>query len=243
MKTQLAGLEACDIGTVDAVPSTMAPRLSLRRDTALLVLLLGFYALWTGRIYLYDTWERYVPCAWGRNAFDFEVPVLLMILPAALWYRRVDDQVPWRAMKLWPVNWSLVPFVVFLLSIPTLSASLIHGGLPAMPSDAWWEIASVDTLAEELFFRGFLMQQFQRRHGFWRSNLMSTLLFMLCHWPAWLMLYCYGPQPLLRASLYILGLGLLNGYLFRRFNSIWPGWALHTGNNVVSLCYWFGRNM
>ncbi len=46
-------------------------------------------------------------------------------------------------------------------------------------------ILSPATLAEEVYFRGFLLNKFRQGTSFWRANLLSSLLFVLIHFPGW----------------------------------------------------------
>ena len=49
-------------------------------------------------------------------------------------------------------------------------------------------ILSPATLVEEVYFRGFLLNKLWQATGFWRANLISSVLFGLIHVPGWLAL-------------------------------------------------------
>jgi membrane protease YdiL (CAAX protease family) len=93
--------------------------------------------------------------------------------------------------------------------------------------------SAVACLAEELFFRGFLLLRASALVRFWRENLLTSALFAAIHWPGWLA--SLGPRPGLTVmSLSVFALGLLLGYLLRETGSVWPCVTVHLANNALA---------
>jgi len=77
-------------------------------------------------------------------------------------------------------------------------------------------------LAEETFFRGFLLQGLARRFTFWPAAVVSSAVFALAH-VSWQL---YVP---------IFVLGLAFAWLFWRTGSLWASIAAHATINATSL--------
>ncbi len=77
-------------------------------------------------------------------------------------------------------------------------------------------------LAEETFFRGFLLQGLARRFSFWPAAILTSAAFALAH--VWWQLY-----------LPIFVLGLAFAWLFWRTGSLWAPIAAHATINAISL--------
>lgn len=77
-------------------------------------------------------------------------------------------------------------------------------------------------LAEETFFRGFLLQGLARRFTFWPAAVVTSAVFALAH--VWWQLY-----------LPIFVLGLAFAWLFWRTGSLWASIAAHATINATSL--------
>jgi hypothetical protein len=81
-------------------------------------------------------------------------------------------------------------------------------------------------VAEEFFFRGFVLRSFQAKMPGWLAVLASAILFGIMHWD--------GLQGL-GAML----IGLFLGFITLRTGSIWPAVTAHAFNNL--LCALFAR--
>ena len=104
-----------------------------------------------------------------------------------------------------------------------------------VPVEAWFTALTVSTLIEEIAFRGFLLQMFERAMKFWAANVLTALLFVAIHTPGWIIL---GDAPLLPGKIIVMSeiffLGLLLGYLFERAGSLWSCVILHAANNLLA---------
>ena len=83
-------------------------------------------------------------------------------------------------------------------------------------------------IAEEVFFRGFILQGLAGRWGFAPALVVSAAIFSALH---------LAPALLLP----VFFTGLLLGYLYRRTGSLWPCIAVHAAQNLVAVIgAWFG---
>jgi len=48
-------------------------------------------------------------------------------------------------------------------------------------------------IIEEIPYRGFMLQKLAERLGFWRANLITSLLFLAIHLPGWIALQLWAP--------------------------------------------------
>ena len=103
---------------------------------------------------------------------------------------------------------------------------LLFGVLRGVPANwsltfgRWVSTLTLATFAEEVLFRGFLLQGWRRLHEFWRAAAGSAILFAGIHWPGWILL---GEKPLpemATLSLPILLLGLALAWLREKTGSL-----------------------
>lgn len=91
------------------------------------------------------------------------------------------------------------------------------------------------TLVEEIYFRGFLLDKFWQVTGFWRANLASSSLFALIHFPGWYALGYFSSPLVVEDAVAILVFGMVFGWAVKRTGSLWPAYALHALNNLLSI--------
>jgi membrane protease YdiL (CAAX protease family) len=97
----------------------------------------------------------------------------------------------------------------------------------------------VGPFVEEVFFRGFLFRQMRKWAGapFIVAALLSSLLFGAGHFDQGSSL----ADSLMNAGVTFLG-GVLLSWLVERWGSIWPGFIVHAGLNVVWTVFALGDN-
>jgi len=85
-------------------------------------------------------------------------------------------------------------------------------------------------LAEEIVFRGFILQEINKRVAFWKSNIITSFLFLIIHYPIWIyndIIFNYG------SHFYVFMIGLLFGYVFKKTGSLWSVILLHAFHNFI----------
>jgi membrane protease YdiL (CAAX protease family) len=80
-------------------------------------------------------------------------------------------------------------------------------------------------LAEELMFRGYLLNVWMARIGMWRAIIFSTLLFGLLHW---------------QNTFFAIPLGFVFALVYLRYDSLWPGILLHALYNFLAFNWLVG---
>ncbi|WP_160692725.1 CPBP family intramembrane glutamic endopeptidase [Clostridium sp. C2-6-12] len=88
-------------------------------------------------------------------------------------------------------------------------------------------------LIEEIPFRGFLLQKLSSKMNFWKANLLTTIIFILCHIPTWI----FTNPDILKSVVNIAIVSLAFGYLFKEYKSLWITIICHS---VFNLSIWMG---
>jgi len=104
--------------------------------------------------------------------------------------------------------------------------SLFQGGWSQIGGNvhAWFGAVIWIPFVEETFFRGYIGAPLVKQFGRWPGILVQALIFSLHpgHWSqGW---------PHLAS---IFAFGILAGWLFERYQSIWPSWGAHAFGNVL----------
>lgn len=89
-------------------------------------------------------------------------------------------------------------------------------------------------LSEEVLFRGFFLRKLAERISFLRANLLQASLFLLIHVPGWALLGKFTHPAIIYSACYILGMGLLLGFVLKKSNSLWGCMAIHSLSNFAS---------
>jgi len=85
-------------------------------------------------------------------------------------------------------------------------------------------------LAEEIVFRGLILQELNKRLAFWKANTITALLFLLIHYPIWIyndIIFQFG------SHIYVFFIGLLFGFIFKKTGSLWVVVLVHAFHNFI----------
>jgi|GEM_PF-1075189 len=88
--------------------------------------------------------------------------------------------------------------------------------------------ATLAAMFEEIIFRGFYLQQADKRMGFTKANILISLIFAVLHIPSQLLSGGLLWQPLV--MLMVISLWL--GYLLKKTNSLWCVIIVHAAYNI-----------
>ncbi|MGG3889652.1 CPBP family intramembrane glutamic endopeptidase [Metabacillus fastidiosus] len=83
-------------------------------------------------------------------------------------------------------------------------------------------------IAEEIIFRGLILQEINKRIAFWKANFITALLFLVIHYPYWIYnetFFNFG------SHIYVFLIGLLFGFVFKKTGSLWSVILLHAFHN------------
>lgn len=85
-------------------------------------------------------------------------------------------------------------------------------------------------LAEEIVFRGFILQEFNKKWTFWKANVVTASLFLVIHYPIWIYNGTFLPFD---SHIYVFFVGILFGFIFKKTGSLWTVIILHAFHNYV----------
>ncbi len=213
--------------------------------TTFVLFLLAFYILWLFRATIfYSLADSSIANETLRLIFSNIVKFAVWVLPAMLYTAWLERENPFVGLKISTPLHQRGLFLGALVSMLFLgiifTGEYFKSGRTLAPllaaSTGEWLLKLIQVtpspIAEEIMFRGFVLPQLSRRTDFFTANLLQAILFTAMHWPNWLWTKGWKPE-VLAASISVLAIGLLLGWLARRTNSIWPGVMVHIANNFL----------
>ena len=173
----------------------------------------------------------------GIGEFFVQVVVSYALLVGTVWLVGVwRHHATWEALGFRPLDLRSLARLLALLAAIILAADIVVGFFTRLPRphDIFMfgrgprEVVVMGILvlvaapfAEEVFFRGFLLQGLARRWRFWPAAVVTSALFAFAH--IWWQFY-----------LPVFVLGLAFSWLFWRTGSIWASIAAHATINATS---------
>ena len=122
--------------------------------------------------------------------------------------------------------------IIFVIIIKIKSINLLTYSLPPY---LLFTVVIIYPFIEELIFRGIVLQYLDQKIKFIFANLLTSLLFLIPHFPQWIMRRYVFELLLSRSSLYIIIMSLIFGLVFKKSNSLYPGIILHSTYNYWAL--------
>jgi uncharacterized protein len=207
-----------------------------------LAYVVAFHLMWIAWPYvLYPT----LTAALGDRTLAYAViqlsiRALFWIAPVWLYLRYVDGVEPLGYLKLnRHVGRGVV--VAAALTAANLVGSVVRFGPPHLTLErvTWNSILGTSLLIgfiEEIPYRGFMLQKLAERLGFWRANLITSLLFLAIHLPGWIALHTLRADT--AATIFVFG--VVMAIVFRFSRSLWAPILTHSANDFLSFVV-FGR--
>jgi membrane protease YdiL (CAAX protease family) len=203
----------------------------------LLVFLLGFYAAWS----VWCVVLTQDPQTFGPGGVRFLARLLLWIVPTLLYVAWSDPRPMAVSLRLRSnagkgVLWGLAaatlhPVALAVYRLCRGSAALtIPGGLAD-----WLNPILGAPLAEELLFRGVVLQRLAARPGRFWAVAGSAVLFSLAHLPYWWLAGEPGGFDLLMAEAKMVLYGVAFGVVFLASGSLWAPLVYHWANNFLGV--------
>jgi len=181
---------------------------------------------------------------YGDPAMTVVIGLLPMLMLVSAWLFGVRrHRAPWRALgfsrprtsDILVLPWLVLFLSLFSFTLYTLLMDAWSGGSfspPSLPDDALGEgvykslnlaaIGLLGPIAEEVFFRGFLLASLVRPLGVLRAAAVSSAVFAVSH----------GSLGLV-APVFVSG--MLLSWLYIKTRSIWPPFAAHAAQNILAL--------
>jgi uncharacterized protein len=101
-------------------------------------------------------------------------------------------------------------------------------------NELWWKAIILVGFSEEVLFRGFLLQKIEGISKFWIANIINAILFVLVHLVGWIITKQIVFPNVLITICNILFIGLIQGLILKKTNSLWACILLHSCNNFLS---------
>jgi membrane protease YdiL (CAAX protease family) len=92
-------------------------------------------------------------------------------------------------------------------------------------------------IVEELFFRGVVLTYLSRERGGRESLLLSSFIFAVYHYEIgdiWKTSFLWSSSRTLGDFVPLFASGLIYGFLYKKYKSIWPPFAAHLGYNLLA---------
>lgn len=162
------------------------------------------------------------------------VKSFIWIVPAWLYIKNYLGTNPINYLKMnvnvkkglfWGIVLSLLVGLYFALETYILNQQSFHFSLSFNDYLNGFIMAGI---AEEIVFRGLILQEINKRLAFWKANVITALLFLVIHYPFWI----YNESFLnFGTHIYVVLLGLLFGFVYKKTGSLWSVVLLHAFHN------------
>jgi uncharacterized protein len=218
----------------------MEPKLTLENQAktsdvkAILLYLFLFYFAWS----LKELWLVEYIHLFNETIAAFLtalVKISVWILLAWLYIKYYLNISPANYLKInvnvkkgvfWGGLLSLLLGLRFVFEVYVLHKQTFHF---ALPLDSYLNVFLLAGITEEIVFRGFILQEINKRMSFWKANVITSLLFLVIHYAVWI----YNGEFFdLWGHMYVFILGLIFGYVYRKTTSLWSVVILHSFHNL-----------
>lgn len=162
------------------------------------------------------------------------VKVSVWIIPAWLYTKYYLNYNPINYFKMntnvkrglfWGVVLSMMLGLRFAIEVYILNDQTFNFNLSV---GDYLNIVLLAGITEEIVFRGLILQQISKRLAFWKSNIITSLLFLTIHYPIWI----YAGEFFdLWGHMYVFLLGLIFGFVYKKTGSLWSIVLLHSFHN------------
>jgi len=165
---------------------------------------------------------------------NVSIRLAVWVLPVFLYLIYVDGVNPVEYLKL-KQNWKRGVILGIVLSAINLFGGMIRFGVPhpSAQSLTWNSVVSTSILIgfiEEIPYRGFMLQKFSERYGFWIAMLVSSIFFLGIHLPGWISLHLLKVSSVVFVFLF----GLVMAIVFRYAKSLWAPIITHSTNDFMA---------
>jgi len=125
-----------------------------------------------------------------------------------------------------------------LILLNVISAFLLKGYV-AFNFNIGWELWLKSVIlvgfSEEILFRGFFLEKYAEIEGFWKSNVICAVLFLLVHIVGWGFLGQLVLPHIFKSAVYIFFFAMVQGVVLKKTDSLWACIIIHSVNNMLSL--------
>ena len=160
--------------------------------------------------------------------------LLIWVLPV-LWYLSYVDKVKVFEYLQLKQYWKRGIVVGLMLFVINFGGTMVRVGAPDWGKTyiTWNSVLGSSILVgffEEIPFRGFILKKLQERLGFWASMFVSSMLFVLAHIPAWILLRSLAAYKIV----YIFLFSAVMAIILKYSKSLWAPIVTHSLNDCLS---------
>ena len=202
-----------------------------------IIYLILFHAFWMGGyvFYIYPWMQSLGDMTLRYALVNIAIRLLVWVLPVFIYLRFIDRVDPLEYLKL-KQNWKQGIILGLVLSILIFFGSLLRYGVPQPGRSifTWNSFLSTSALIgfiEEIPYRGFILQKFEQRAGFWMANLITSLLFLCIHLPGWISLHLLTVNNVISVFIFAVVMAIL----FKYGKSLWGPIIAHSLNDFISV--------
>ena len=207
-----------------------------KRFAPFLVYLIVFHAFWMwGFVFcIYPRMQSLGKTTLLYALVNIPLRLLVWVLPVFLYLRHIDHVDPIEYLKL-KQNWKRGVIIGIVLSLINFFGSMMRFGIPhpTLQSFTWNSVIGTSFLIgfiEEVPYRGFILQKFEERCGFWIANLLSSLLFLSMHLPGWISLHLLKVAGVISVFIF----GVVMAIIFRYGKTLWGPIITHSTNDFLA---------
>ena len=211
------------------------------------VYLIVFFAIWSVReLYIRPVFLNQLDgFAW--QIAEASMKLLVWTLPAILLIKHYKDDM-WISLKEMFTNrpkWFNSTPLLLLVFVPLIHPLVVNGGL-SIRTDFQPMASLLDGLlfngiigaglAEELVFRGFLLNAFLKKTKIIPAIALTDTLFALIHYPIWIY-FGFGFTEILLATVQVFFIGAFFSYSFIKTKNIFVPIVLHITWNLLIMIF------
>lgn len=211
-------------------------RESQRRFAPFVIYLIVFHTFWMwGFVFWIYPWMRSLGDTTLRYALvNIALRLTVWVVPVFVYLRYVDQRNPIEYLKL-KQYWKRGLVIGIVLSLINFLGSMMRFGAPhpGVQSLTWNSVIGTSVLIgfiEEVPYRGFILQKFAERYGFWIATLLSSLLFLSIHLPGWISLHGLKAESVIFVFIF----GVAMAIIFRVSKSLWGPIITHSLNDFIA---------
>jgi len=201
-----------------------------------------FYALWCIR----ELWlVQYLDMmnSFPRGITSAIIKIAIWVIPVMFLVKIMEKDNPLSYLGLrhnfkkglrW-VSWvSLVFILYFFLNLTVLKNDIDF----QIGFNDWLNTILLVGITEEIVFRGFLLRKLMDTYKFWIANIITSLLFVIIHFPIWLYGGLFEFPYIVSAIVQVFLLSIGFGFVYKKTSSLWSVIMIHSLYNLlVSLFY------
>lgn len=163
--------------------------------------------------------------------------ISIVLMPIFIYIRKKETKNVFEYLKL-KDNWKKGMLAGGIISILYIAVLLIKVRLSSninlnLNLGVRWLYGLSVGLLEEIPIRGFLLNKFQNKFSFFYSNIFVTLIFIILHFPTWMI----SGTNIIESGIKIAFVSMAFGYLVKEYDSLWPSIICHS---VFNLSMWIG---